>query len=81
MCIGIVVAPVEYRPPTGDQIYADLDISHEALTGGTQLRLGDAIVEVTAKPHRGCAKFAARFGRDALRFGKHGECLSSPASQ
>jgi MOSC domain-containing protein YiiM len=26
------------------------------------------VIEITAKPHLGCAKFAARFGRDALRF-------------
>ena len=63
-----VIGPVERWPLAGDQIYADLDISHETLPAGAQLRLGDAILEVTAKPHRGCAKFAARFGRDALRF-------------
>jgi hypothetical protein len=68
-----VIGPVERWPLAGDQIYADLDISHETLLAGTQLQLGDAIVEVTAKPHRGCAKFAARFGRDALRFVNTGE--------
>lgn len=68
-----VIGPVERWPLAGDQIYADLDISHETLPVGAQLRLGDAILEVTAKPHRGCAKFAARFGRDALRFVNTGE--------
>ncbi|WP_420609191.1 MOSC domain-containing protein [Candidatus Poriferisodalis sp.] len=68
-----VIGPVERWPLAGDQIYADLDISHETLPAGAQLRLGDAILEVTAKPHRGCAKFAARFGRDALRFVNTGE--------
>ena len=68
-----VIGPLERWPLAGDQIYADLDISHETLPAGTQLRLGDAVVEVTAKPHRGCAKFAARFGRDALRFVNTGE--------
>ena len=68
-----VIGPVERWPLAGDQIYADLDISHSTLAAGTQLRLGDAILEVTAKPHRGCAKFAARFGRDALRFVNTGE--------
>lgn len=68
-----VIGPMERWPLAGDQIYADLDISHETLAAGTQLRLGDAILEVTAKPHRGCAKFAARFGRDALRFVNTGE--------
>ncbi len=68
-----VIGPIERWPLAGDQIYADLDISHETLPAGAQLRLGDAILEVTAKPHRGCAKFAARFGRDALRFVNTGE--------
>ena len=30
--------------------------------------LGSAVIEITDEPHLGCAKFAARFGRDALRF-------------
>lgn len=68
-----VIGPVERWPLAGDQIYADLDISHETLVAGTRLSIGDAIVEVTAKPHRGCAKYAARFGSDALRFVNTGE--------
>jgi len=49
----------------GDQLYVDLDLSHEALPAGTRLALGTAVIEVTDQPHTGCAKFAARFGRDA----------------
>lgn len=63
-----VIGPIERWPLAGDQIYADLDISHEALPAGTQLTVGDAVLEVSADPHTGCAKFAARFGREALRF-------------
>ena len=52
----------------GDQLYVDLDVSAQALPAGTRLALGDvAVVEVTDQPHTGCAKFAARFGRDAHR--------------
>ena len=68
-----VIGPVERWPLAGDQIYADLDISHEAMPPGTQLSVGSAVVEVADEPHRGCAKFAARFGRDALRFVNTGE--------
>ena len=32
------------------------------------LRVGEAVVDVTPKPHNGCKKFAGRFGEDALRF-------------
>jgi hypothetical protein len=50
----------------GDQLYLDLDLSHQALPAGTRLAIGDqAMIEVTDQPHNGCAKFAARFGRDA----------------
>jgi hypothetical protein len=52
----------------GDQLYVDLDLSEAGLPAGTRLGIGDAVIEVTTKPHRGCAKFAARFGADALRF-------------
>ncbi|MEG3635833.1 MOSC domain-containing protein [Micromonospora palythoicola] len=50
----------------GDQLYVDLDLSLDALPAGTRLAIGDrAVIEVTDQPHNGCAKFAARFGRDA----------------
>jgi hypothetical protein len=52
----------------GDQLYVDLDLSEAGLPAGTRLRIGSATIEITAKPHLGCAKFAARFGPDALRF-------------
>jgi MOSC domain-containing protein YiiM len=52
----------------GDQLYVDLDLSEENVPPGTRLALGTAVLEVTAEPHRGCKKFAARFGLDALRF-------------
>lgn len=50
----------------GDQLYVDLDLSVSALPAGSRLAIGDrAVIEVTDQPHNGCAKFAARFGRDA----------------
>jgi hypothetical protein len=55
-------------PLAGDQVYLDLDLSEENLSVGTRLALGSAEVVVTALPHTGCKKFAARFGHDALRW-------------
>ncbi len=52
----------------GDQLYVDLDLAESNLPAGTQLRVGDAVLEVSATPHTGCAKFSGRFGLDALRF-------------
>jgi MOSC domain-containing protein YiiM len=52
----------------GDQFFVDLDLSLDNLPVGTRLAMGDAVVEVAAKPHNGCAKFAERFGQDAARW-------------
>lgn len=51
----------------GDQLYVDLDISVDNLPAGTHLAVGGAVVEVSPEPHTGCAKFAQRFGLDAVR--------------
>jgi MOSC domain-containing protein YiiM len=50
----------------GDQLIVDLDLSVDNLPAGTRLRIGEALTEVTEPPHTGCAKFAGRFGADAL---------------
>ena len=55
-------------PEAGDQFYVDFDLSAANIPPGTQLALGEAVVEVTALPHLGCGKFSARFGRDATMF-------------
>lgn len=58
----------ERWPLAGDQIYVDMDISHDNLPAGSRVRLGDAVVEISEAPHTGCAKFSGRFGKEALRF-------------
>lgn len=52
----------------GDNLFVDLDLSAANLPVGTSLRLGEAVVVMTPKPHNGCKKFAGRFGADAVRF-------------
>jgi hypothetical protein len=52
----------------GDQLFIDMDLSDKNLPAGTRLALGTAVIEITAKPHTGCKKFAARFGQDAIKF-------------
>ena len=52
----------------GDNILVDFDISVENLPPGSRLRVGEALLEISAAPHTGCSKFAARFGQDALRW-------------
>ncbi|MBA2283528.1 MAG: MOSC domain-containing protein [Acidimicrobiia bacterium] len=63
-------------PEAGDQLYVDFDLAESNAPAGTRLAVGAAVVEVSPLPHTGCAKFAQRFGRDALRLvatpeGKH----------
>ena len=51
----------------GDQLYVDMDLGRTNLPPGTRLAIGTAVLEVSAAPHTGCAKFSERFGKDALR--------------
>ena len=48
----------------GDQLYVDLDLSVANCRRVRGSALG-TVLEVTAEPHTGCAKFHARFGGDA----------------
>jgi MOSC domain-containing protein YiiM len=66
--IDLIAGSRERWPLAGDQLYVDLDLRVENLPTGTQLAVGDAVIEVTAEPHTGCAKFSARFGTDAIKF-------------
>jgi MOSC domain-containing protein YiiM len=45
-----------------------MDLSEANLPPGTRLRIGTALIEVTAQPHTGCGKFVERFGLDAMNF-------------
>src|SRR5215471_12623264 len=64
----LVAVDPDRRPLAGDQLHVDLDISIDNLPPGTRLALGTAVVEISARPHLGCAKFVERFGREAMRF-------------
>jgi MOSC domain-containing protein YiiM len=73
---ALVAGTVERWPLAGDQLYVDLGLDQEGLPAGSRLGIGEAVIEITAKPHRGCAKFAGRFGTDALRFVNTGAGLA-----
>ncbi len=55
-------------PLAGDNLFVDLDLGPENLPPGQRLGVGSAVLEISPVPHLGCQKFAARFGRDAVRF-------------
>jgi hypothetical protein len=65
---ALVAGEDERRQLAGDQLYVDLDLSKANLPPGTRLALGSAVIEISDKPHRGCKKFAERFGQEALLF-------------
>jgi hypothetical protein len=65
---ALVAGALDRRALAGDQLHVDLDLSSRNLPPGTRLELGTAVIEITAQPHTGCKKFAARFGQDAWRF-------------
>ena len=52
----------------GDQLFVDFDLSEANIPAGARIAIGSAILEVSATPHTGCAKFSERFGKDALKF-------------
>jgi hypothetical protein len=67
--VGLLGDTDDVRALAGDQLYVDLDLSHDNLPAGSRIAIGDfAVLEVTAKPHAGCKKFLARFGEDAVAF-------------
>ena len=70
---GLLTDDLDGQAAAGDQLYVDLDISVANLPAGSRLEFGEPgaggpVVEVSAKPHNGCAKFTTRFGVEATRF-------------
>jgi hypothetical protein len=66
--IALIAQSKDRWPLAGDQLFIDLDLSADNMPPGTRLALGSAVVEITARPHTGCGKFASRFGIDAVKF-------------
>ena len=73
--LALIARSEDRWPLAGDQLVIDLDMSMDNLPAGTQISIGSAVIEVSEEPHTGCAKFAHRFGHDALRF------ISTPTGQ
>ncbi len=66
--VSLIAQTKERWQLAGDQLFIDLDLSDENLPPGSRLRIGSAVIEITAIPHNGCRKFTERFGVDAIRF-------------
>jgi hypothetical protein len=66
--VALMAGTPDRWPLAGDQLYVDLDLGDDNLAPGTRLAIGSAVLEVTTEPHNGCAKFAERYGMEAVRF-------------
>jgi hypothetical protein len=66
--IDLVAGGRERWALAGDQLYIDLDLSQANVPPSTRLAIGEAVIELTAKPHTGCGSFKRRFGREATKF-------------
>jgi hypothetical protein len=66
--IEVLAGDQTHWPLAGDQLFVDFDLGTANLSPGDQLKVGDAILEITAEPHRGCRKFKQRFGEQALNY-------------
>ena len=66
--VELIAGSVDRWPLAGDQLYVDFDISKTNLPAGARVAIGEAVVEISAKPHTGCGKFVRRYGLDAQRW-------------
>ena len=66
--ISLIAQDKERWKLAGDQLFIDINLSDDNLPTGSRLKIGDAVIEVTAIPHNGCKKFTERFGIDAVKF-------------
>jgi MOSC domain-containing protein YiiM len=66
--IALIAQDKARWPLAGDQLFVDLSLADENLPPGSQIEIGDAVIEVSAEPHTGCGKFVERFGVEAMKF-------------
>ena len=74
--IGLLGDTDDERALAGDQLYVDLDLSHDNLPAGSRIEVGDDVVlEVTAKPHAGLQEVPrpVRRGRGRVRQQRGGQ--------
>lgn len=67
-CINLIAGERANWPAAGDNLFVDLDLTPENLPPGQRLQVGSTVIEITDTPHKGCAKFVERYGRDATAF-------------
>ena len=66
--IALIAQEKESWKLAGDQLFVDFNLSYTNIPPGSRLKIGAAVIEITAELHLGCKKFIERFGRDAALF-------------
>ena len=66
--LGLIQAVTGVRHHPGDTVFTDLDLGMENLPPGTNVRIGQAVVEVSDVENDACAKFAAHYGTEILHW-------------
>jgi len=67
-CIELIAGERSNWPPAGDNLFIDMDLTPDNLPPGQRVAVGDTVLEITDTPHKGCAAFIERYGRDACVF-------------
>ncbi len=67
-CIAHIAGERQRWALAGDNLLIDLDIGPENLPPGQRLRIGTAVIEITAVKHAACASFVGHFGQSAAVF-------------
>ena len=70
--LGLIAGTRTRWPLAGDNLVVNF-LSRESLHAGRHLAIGTAVIEISERAHRGCAKFSARFGEAAREFVNHGD--------
>ncbi len=72
-CIALIADDDTNWAPAGDNLFIDMDLTPDNMPPGQCLAIGDAVIQITDTPHKGCAKFIERYGRDACVFVNTGD--------
>ena len=67
-CINLIAGDRANWPAAGDNLFIDMDLTPDNLPPGQRITVGNTTLEITDTPHKGCAAFIERYGRDACVF-------------
>ena len=67
-CIDLIAGDRANWPRAGDNLFIDMDLTPDNLPPGHRITVGNTTLEITDTPHKGCAAFIERYGRDACVF-------------